>query len=108
MMGMGMAPDGMDGTGEASEAVDGMAGMDMGGMDMMGMDMMGMDGMWPMMMMNPMMFGCGGNWGNKRQKQSDDMTCWDMKKTGSCPRGANCKYCIASKSKEEAPKATAA
>ncbi|CAE8623330.1 unnamed protein product [Polarella glacialis] len=68
-----------------------MGGMDMmGGMGMMGKGMMG----------GGMMGGKGGGggvWKPMFQKagkggKSDDMTCWDLKKTGMCPRGAACKF----------------
>ncbi|CAE8631921.1 unnamed protein product [Polarella glacialis] len=54
-----------------------------------------------------MMGGYGGAWGGKGggmpwgpysggkgggKGKSDDNTCWDFKKTGACPRGAECKF----------------
>eukprot|EP00933_Yihiella_yeosuensis_P083178 TRINITY_DN97335_c0_g1_i1.p1 TRINITY_DN97335_c0_g1~~TRINITY_DN97335_c0_g1_i1.p1 ORF type:complete len:194 (+),score=66.44 TRINITY_DN97335_c0_g1_i1:78-659(+) len=39
------------------------------------------------------MMGWGKGWGKGYGKgKSDDRTCWDVKKTGTCPRGAECKF----------------
>mmetsp|Transcript_63959 Transcript_63959/g.150153 ORF Transcript_63959/g.150153 Transcript_63959/m.150153 type:complete len:200 (+) Transcript_63959:105-704(+) len=51
------------------------------------------------------MMGYGG-WskGFGKGKRSDDKTCWDVQKTGSCPRterGEECKYCAAAAAAQE-------
>eukprot|EP00933_Yihiella_yeosuensis_P061952 TRINITY_DN64840_c0_g1_i1.p1 TRINITY_DN64840_c0_g1~~TRINITY_DN64840_c0_g1_i1.p1 ORF type:complete len:240 (+),score=65.84 TRINITY_DN64840_c0_g1_i1:72-722(+) len=62
----------------------------MGGMGKgMGKGMMGMMGMGgPMGVWNPMFMKQGKGSG----KGSTDMTCWDLQKKGTCPRGASCKF----------------
>lgn len=72
---MGMGSMGMMG---------GMGGMGMMNKGMMGgMSPMGGKGVWKPMFQKA---GAGG------KGKSNDPTCWDLKKTGTCPRGAACKY----------------